>query len=160
MSENTANPTLYYEDKKITNVEDGIVKGMKRVSYEIKIPIEGQDDLKPGEEPKTEIAIETIDIPDWELDASTFIDKPGDATDGRNRRAIFVVDNLYKVLEQLDIRPHELAFYMQKLVDKIKGQEEQATVEAFGLEDKFDLRLHNFKLKGDKPNEDNASDST
>jgi hypothetical protein len=127
---------MFYEDKKILNVEE-LEDGNKRVEVEIE-PIENEDGSKDVSEKFT--------IPGWEL-AAVATEEKSDSSDARNKRAIIVVDEIYKVIKEKNIRTCEISFVMQKLLAKLQGIEEQAINNCFGVDNKDEIRIGNWENK-------------
>jgi hypothetical protein len=113
---------MFYEQYEIKNVLEGD-KGYTRVQ----LVIPDADDV-------------IIDVKTWEYD-EVVSEKPSDASEVRNKRAVYVVDKMYEVLKELDIRTGDIGFIMQKLLAKLGGIEEKAINDAFGVSIKQDIRL-------------------
>jgi len=116
---------MYFEEYKIKNVTDG-VEGVKRVRLEIP----DKNDL-------------IIDVPEWEL-VATMTDEPSDATETRNKRVNIIVDKIYDLLKEHDVKAEDIGFMQQKLVGKLSGIEEKAINEKFGVENKYDIRIKHW----------------
>ena len=126
---------MYFEDKKVVNFEDG-VDGFKRVSYENGVDITTDQPI-----------VETIDVRDWEWEVNKNEDRSVDASEARNNRAIYVVDELYGVLKNLDVKTTEISYILQKLLGKVSGVESQAILNSFGKANEGDVRLSDWENK-------------
>ena len=120
MPENISEVKMFYGNVPIKEITDGIEPGIKRVRMET----------------------ETLDLPEWEVNAC-FTSWPTDASEVRNLRCIFVVDELYKVFQRLNVRvtANEMQYIVQKLLTKMEGIRKQAMNNAFGVADENDIRL-------------------
>jgi len=121
-------PTLYFQGHKIIDVEDG-KEGYQRVKLVESVnPDTGEEN------------IEVWDITGWELEvtATPFV---SDATTGRNERAIYVVDKLYELIKDLDVRIEEIPYSLNKLLEKCKGVEEQVRLNLLGKTKGIDVRI-------------------
>lgn len=108
----------FYEDKKVLSVEDGSAEGTKRVILEDT----------------------AFDVPAWEAEM-TLSETVSSASDGRNNRAIHVAGEILKLLLSLNVRAEEVGFYLQKVVNSLKQNEQVAITRAFGYADPNDVRL-------------------
>lgn len=124
---------FYYENQEIANVED--VPYGKRVTVKT-----GVKDKEGNEE------LEAFTVPEWEYKASTGL-TPLDASTARNERAIVVVEKLYDVLKEMDVREKEISFILQKLLAKISCTERQATLNCYGKLYETDVRLSDWESK-------------
>lgn len=120
---------MYYEKYEIKEAKDGVVEGTKRVT------------IKTSE--KEEVS---FDVPEWEL-ATVMTEEPSDAGEARNKRAIILVDEIYELLLNRKARVEEIGFVIQKLITKLKGTEESAINNMFGVADKNDIRLNIWQEK-------------
>lgn len=116
---------MYYEKYKIITVDDGI-DGNKRVRLEIP---EGDDIV--------------IDVPEWEL-LAVQTEEPSDATETRNTRANIIVDELYEVLKNKNIRLEDISFITQKLLSKLQGIEEDGTNKLLGVGSRYEIRIGHY----------------
>lgn len=118
---------MYLDKFEILNVDDGI-EGNKRVQ------------IKTGEEEGDNLI---IDIPEWEL-AAVMTETPSDSSEVRNKSAIVVVDKIYDLLKEMNIRIEDVSYIIQKLLSKLSGIEEKKTNELLGVEDKYEVRIKNL----------------
>lgn len=128
---------MYYIDQKIINIENSKkTPGYKRVTVELKKPTENKDGSKD--------VAEKFSIPEWELN-SVATTEPSDLSEARNRRGVYVVDKIYKVLKELDVSIEEFPFYNQKLLTKMSCTEENAINNLFGVGDIIERRIHDWE---------------
>lgn len=125
---------LFYEDKIIDEVTEG--EGMRRVKLSYEYPIKNED----GSESTGEV----IDLPAWELEACTTKEK-SDASTSRNSRAIYIVDKMYEMMEQHNVRVDEISFIIQKFLTKMGGMEQKKMLELYKVSDKNEVRFSNWK---------------
>lgn len=116
---------FYYENFKIVDVAEDD-SGKKMLKLEV-----------PKEDGNEYIF---VTMPEWEYKASV-TDHPSDPSESRNSRSIVVVDRLYEVLKEMDVRVEDIGFLCQKLLSKFGGVEEKATNDAFGVDNKYNIRL-------------------
>lgn len=106
-------------------VEDG-VDGNKRV----RLQIPESDDI-------------VIDVPAWELEAVQ-TETLSDATETRNTRANIIVDELYEILKNKNIRLEDISFITQKLLTKLQGIEEEGTNKLLGVDNRYEIRIGHY----------------
>jgi len=125
-------PPMYFGHQQIEHVEDCETEGYKRVTLKLNPTIENVDGSKD--------VSEKISVPEWELTAlSGFM--PIDFTEQRNKRAIYVVSELFDVLQNLDVRSSEVPFYMSKLINSLETNANQAILKAYGVTEDEDIRF-------------------
>jgi hypothetical protein len=117
---------MYYGDKKIVSVEPGFSELYTRVHTE------------SG----------PIDLPHWEykICVTTY---PSDLSDLRNFRCVYIVDKLYDVLRELNIRvtQNECTYLTQKLLTKIQEVQKIAMLTGLGVASEDDIRLKLLESK-------------
>ena len=116
---------FYYESFKIVDVAED-TDGTRKLKLEI-----------PKEDGNEYIF---ITLPEWEYKA-TVTEHPSDASEARNSRTVVVVDKLYAILKEMDVRVEDIGFISQKLLSKFGGIEEKAINETFGVDNKYNIRL-------------------
>jgi hypothetical protein len=116
---------LFYEDKIIDEVTEG-ENGLRRVKLSYEYPIKNEDG--------TEDTGEVIDLPAWELEACTTKEK-SDASTARNYRGVFIVDKIYEIMEQYNVRVDEVSFIMQKA----------KMLDLYKVNDKNEVRFSHWK---------------
>lgn len=82
----------------------------------------------------------------WELNAVS-TPHPSDASEGRNARAIVVVDALYELLKGLNVDTNEISYIAQKLMGKMQGVEAKAIMNAFGKSEEDITRIGDWEAK-------------
>jgi len=128
---------LYYEDKKILNVDD-IDDRTKRVTLELDPPIKNADG--------TEDVAEKITLMDWELQ-SVGTNVKSDASEGRNSRANYIVDKLWDLLLEHNVATTEISFILQKLLAKMSGVESKVWLNVLGVSEEKEVRLGHWQEK-------------
>ena len=140
-------------------------EGLNTITEEGKIP--GDSEATPVQEPsngyyedKAILSIEHDDenvtmtfdggevltVKNWDFNATITTEK-SDASEGRNRRAIVVVDAIYSLLKGMDVSINEIEFTMQKLKVKMQGTETAAILKCFGKTDFSEMRLSDWESK-------------
>lgn len=134
---------VYYGDKKVLEVELEEATNTVRLTLELLEPIENEDGSKD--------VAEKISVPDWEYEA-IISSEPTDATRVRNERSFHVVDKIYDLLKDLDVRTEDLAFIIQRFLAKVQGIEEQGLLNVYRTSDRGDVRISHFEnlLKKDQ----------
>lgn len=127
---------MYFEDKKILNVEDAARIGFKRlhVSYELAAK-------EDGAEP--EVVEEKFDVPEWELTAVSSETKK-DASYGRYMRELYVTQRLYNVLREMDVYVDEISVYIRRLLETCEVTENKAVAHYMGLENRREARIEHW----------------
>ena len=128
---------LYYEDKLILNVEDE-ENGYKRVTLEL---LEAKENVDGSKDVATKVSL----MP-WELENCAKQEK-NSATDARNYRAIYLVDKIYDLLKEHDVSVDEIGFVVQKMLARLKGVEQQAILNCYGVSDPVDVRIGHWESK-------------
>lgn len=128
---------FYWEDKKILNVED-VEDDYKKITFELTNYKENADGSKD--------VAETIVVPEWELRVVSTTE-PSDSSEARNSRGNYIVEKLFEILNDHNIRTDEISFIIQKLIGKLKGEEENAILNNFGVTRSEDVRLWNWTKK-------------
>ena len=121
-----AEKQMYYENCKIINV---VTKdGMSTLQLKSRIK-DGKDII--------------MVVPEWEL-AAVMTEKPSDATEVRLKRSIIIVDEMYDVLKNRNIRMEDISFISQRLNLKIEGIEEEGTNKMLDVNNKYEIRVGHF----------------
>lgn len=101
---------MYFEEKKIINVADGLEEKIKRITHE------------HG----------SFDVPAWEYEAVK-TEEVSNPSDGRNARGNYVAGEVLKLLRDLNVRVEETGFYFQKILTSLQDTEGVAILNAFGF---------------------------